>query len=67
MSEGKETTKWYVALLVLIIIAIAIRMGYQQGRKLLLNLHPWDYIADAIIIIALIVVIYMLNKQFARK
>jgi len=67
MSEGKEATKWYVALLVLIIIAIAIRLGYQQGRKLLANLHPWDYIADAIIIIALIVVIYMLNKQFARK
>lgn len=58
-QEKQKKTFLTILLVVMFAIFAAFSYFYQQGRKLLENAHPWDYIA--------LVVIFGLLFYYLRK
>lgn len=49
-QEKRKRNLMTVLLVLMFVVFVAFRQLYQQGRKLLANAHPWDYIALLVIV-----------------
>lgn len=66
-DDNQRRGKLWLLLAGMFVVFVVFRQAYQQGRKLLDNVHPWDWIALVVIFGILFYYLYKFSKEGIRK
>jgi Ca2+/Na+ antiporter len=66
-DENQRRNKLILLLVGMFIVFVVFRQTYQQGQKLLANVHPWDWIALVVIFAVLFYYLYKYSREGIGK